>query len=208
MLMKVIRDAESGFGETCDDKARVRFERIRDTCKEIGRTFRTLFPKAYDELKESHLSEVDINEIILKSFSKAKERLASMGIVIQRFDSKIELSPAPKVQADADELIEAICEIMVNAVEAMAPHGGILNVCSGRAYGRAQIQIKDSGVGMDENELKYATHPFFTTKGERRLGVGLTLAKAAIRRHGGSLRIESEKGVSTTVTITLPPAEE
>jgi len=61
------------------------------------------------------------------------------------------------------------------------------------------ITISDNGKGMDEEMLKKATDPFFTTKGTRRIGLGLPLLAQAARESMGDFRITSEKGRGTVI---------
>ena len=61
------------------------------------------------------------------------------------------------------------------------------------------IMIKDDGCGMDKDFLEDVTNPFKTTRTTRKVGMGLSLFKAAAENTGGHLKIESEKGVGTVV---------
>lgn len=65
------------------------------------------------------------------------------------------------------------------------------------------IEIKDDGQGMSEETLKRALDPFFTTKAERRVGLGLPLLAQAARESGGDIEIESKAGEGTRVTATF-----
>lgn len=68
------------------------------------------------------------------------------------------------------------------------------------------VAIEDSGVGMSREQIKKATTPFFSTKGESRghSGLGLTGCARLIQTMGGSLAIQSSKGNGTTVTLACP----
>ncbi len=66
---------------------------------------------------------------------------------------------------------------------------------------RLTITIKDDGCGMDEAFLKEVTDPFRTTRVTRKVGMGLSLFKAAAQNTGGDLTISSKKGVGTCVTV-------
>jgi two-component system NtrC family sensor kinase len=65
--------------------------------------------------------------------------------------------------------------------------------------------IRDNGAGMDAEARRHAFEPFFTTKppggGE---GLGLSIVKTIVRRHGGTTSLESALGAGTTVTVRLP----
>jgi hypothetical protein len=65
------------------------------------------------------------------------------------------------------------------------------------------IEIKDDGIGMDEEISQKAIDPFFTTRASRRVGLGLSLMAQAAREAEGTLRIESKLGKGTKVTATF-----
>ena len=75
--------------------------------------------------------------------------------------------------------------------------------------GHAVLSVKDPGRGIPAELLGRVTEPFFTTKPIGvGTGLGLTVCHDLVRRFGGTMRIESEVGRGTTVTISLPPANE
>lgn len=206
LLMKVMGSAEMGLLDVTEERARKLFESIRDACKDIAKALRLALFEAHAGLRLRDLPLVDINEVALRALSMAMEHATLRGMAMSNLKREIELTPTPNVHGDPERLTEALCEIILNAIEAMMPHGGKLSVRTGVKFDRVQVEISDNGVGMDEFVLSRAKEPFFTTKGERRLGIGLTIAEAIIRQHGGLIHIESEPNAGTTVSITLPPA--
>ena len=65
------------------------------------------------------------------------------------------------------------------------------------------FSISDSGVGMEKDVLQKAFKPFFTTR-EKGLGLGLALAKNFVSLHHGEMFAESEAGIGSTITLTIP----
>jgi len=65
------------------------------------------------------------------------------------------------------------------------------------------IRISDNGYGMSEEQKRQILNPYFTTRKTRHIGLGLPLFAAAAEQCGGSLKIDSQKGVGTTVTATF-----
>jgi two-component system NtrC family sensor kinase len=65
-----------------------------------------------------------------------------------------------------------------------------------------EVRIADTGVGIPREQMNKVVDPFFTTK-EKGTGLGLSVVYGIVERHGGTLQIESEPGVGTTVTIRL-----
>jgi signal transduction histidine kinase len=76
-------------------------------------------------------------------------------------------------------------------------------LAEGRPLPTLAIWFEDTGRGMDADELRQATTPFFTTKSGG-TGLGLAVAEYWVARHFGSLHLESEKGLGTRVRVTLP----
>jgi CheY-like chemotaxis protein len=95
--------------------------------------------------------------------------------------------------------------VIQNALEAM-PEGGDLYLTMEESAGFAVIYIQDSGTGISDDILDRMLDPFFTTKAEGGVGLGLSLSKAISKRHRGTLDIASKKDHGTVVTIRLPLA--
>jgi anti-sigma regulatory factor (Ser/Thr protein kinase) len=101
-----------------------------------------------------------------------------------------------------EDLSLHILDIVENAVSAKAKRIDIL-VIEEPKEDRLEIEIKDDGIGMDEEVSRKAIDPFFTTRTSRRVGLGLSLMAQAAQEAGGMLRIESELEKGTKVTATF-----
>lgn len=100
-----------------------------------------------------------------------------------------------------------VAALVENAVESVSARGGPERKVSVRVIiqeSAAVLEVEDNGAGMDDGQRAYSADPFFTTSGKGKLGLGLTLVSARVRRAGGDLMIESEQGVGTTVRAFLP----
>jgi two-component system NtrC family sensor kinase len=95
---------------------------------------------------------------------------------------------------------------MLNAIQAMDGKGGILAVETSTENGNVRVLIRDSGVGIPEEDLKKIFDPFYTTKKEG-TGMGLALTYSIIADHSGKIDIDSTPGSGTTVKVTLPIKE-
>jgi PAS domain S-box-containing protein len=122
------------------------------------------------------------------------------------------------IEVDANQLELALINLAVNARDAM-PEGGSLTITchnedDGKRIGIAQdgfvcISVTDTGEGMNEETLAHAQEPFFTTKGVGKgTGLGLSMVHGFIAQSGGMMRLKSELGKGTTVTLRLPRARE
>jgi PAS domain S-box-containing protein len=105
------------------------------------------------------------------------------------------------------ELREVLINLVHNAVDAMPDEGGAIQLRAHRDHDVVRIAVVDTGSGIQPHVIKRIFDPYFTTKGERGTGLGLSVSQSIIRRHGGQMRVESrtdgpERG--TTFTIELP----
>jgi PAS domain S-box-containing protein len=128
----------------------------------------------------------------------------------------LRLSP---VSADANQLEMALLNLAVNARDAM-PEGGRIIIAAheqalspgnfnGMKPGRyVRLSVTDTGAGMDEETLKRATEPFFTTKGVGKgTGLGLPMVHGLAEQFGGRFMLRSRVGEGTVAEIWLPTAE-
>ena len=114
----------------------------------------------------------------------------------------------PAVRMSSVELLQVLINLVRNAAQAVSARGipnGRVSIIATEDEAMLQLQIKDDGVGMPDDVLKRVGTPFYTTRNEG-TGLGLAQCQRLVGTAGGRLRIESEVGKGTTVTITLPLA--
>jgi PAS domain S-box-containing protein len=117
---------------------------------------------------------------------------------------------SPWVVIDPPQLLQILQNLVVNARDAM-PQGGKIEVVVSevRQYGRrwARIDVRDSGVGMDETTTERVFEPFFTTKANGH-GLGLPTVHTILHQLGGHLEIESSPGFGSVFSVFLPAFED
>lgn len=111
------------------------------------------------------------------------------------------------VMGDPVELREVLVNMIYNAVDAM-PSGGEINLDAFEANQRVIMSIADSGTGMSAEVKTRLFNPFFTTKGKAGTGMGLAVSFGIVRRHDGSIEVDSEVGKGTIFRISLPVAND
>jgi signal transduction histidine kinase/ActR/RegA family two-component response regulator len=157
------------------------------------------------------LGAVDLNEVARQAIALSEPKWKSEALASGRVITvRAELSPVPAVRGNDADLREALVNLLFNAVDAMG-HGGTIVVQTGRspsqdgdAPATVRLAVSDEGVGMDDETKQRCLEPFFTTKGEKGTGLGLAMVYGIVRRHDGTIDIESAPGAGTTVTIALP----
>lgn len=109
----------------------------------------------------------------------------------------------PKIDCDEKQMKQVFINIIKNAIESM-PSGGVVEVsCSLKEKGKLKIIVQDQGCGIDADKVKKLGEPFYTTKQDG-TGLGLLVTKKIIDDHQGKIHFESQIGIGTKVTITLP----
>lgn len=111
-----------------------------------------------------------------------------------------------RVMGDQSELREVLINMVFNAVDAM-PKGGRLTLGAVDTGDSVVICVGDSGTGMTPEVCSRIFDPFFTTKGSAGMGLGLAVSFGIIRRHEGTVVVESHIDRGTTFRITLPSAK-
>ncbi|HEU4870355.1 MAG TPA: ATP-binding protein, partial [Pyrinomonadaceae bacterium] len=107
------------------------------------------------------------------------------------------------IKGDPVELREVLVNMIYNAIDAM-PSGGEVRVSAQENRDRVVVHITDTGTGMTPEVKQRLFDPFFTTKGKAGTGMGLAVSFGIIRRHEGSIEVDSEPGRGTTFKISLP----
>jgi signal transduction histidine kinase len=148
---------------------------------------------------ELHSAKQQLEPIIRDSLALVEPQMTEKQIEVN-FEPGDDL---PSVSLDRPLFEQALVSILVNAIEASAEQGHIAIRTVGGENGSVSIRVEDEGEGMTEESKKRAFDAFFTTKNEG-AGLGLTVARNIIARHGGSVEIESSPKKGTAVTINLP----
>jgi two-component system NtrC family sensor kinase len=115
----------------------------------------------------------------------------------------------PPVLASQTEMGEVFMNLINNAIDAIGPGGGSLNIRSRKEGNEVVVDISDTGHGMSETVLARVFDPFFTTKpAGQGTGLGLSICYGIIKKLGGSLTADSMVGAGTTFHIRIPIGKE
>ena len=197
-------------------RARSHLETIQRAIDDVGRTVTRMREFYRQREPQLTLLPVDLNALVLQVIELTRARWSDMaqqrGIAIEM---RTELAPAlPVIMAADNEIREALINLIFNAVDAM-PNGGPLilrtqvsqhkGVGSERQASRefVQVEVIDSGIGMDDDTRRRCLEPFFTTKGERGTGLGLAMVYGTIQRHSADIEIDSALGRGTTMRLSF-----
>jgi signal transduction histidine kinase len=170
---------------------------IEDEVDRMDTTVRRLLELARPP--QPALKPTDVGALIRQTLERLAPELAAAKIAVE-----CEIGDVPRVNADAEWIRNALLNLFLNAREAM-PEGGALAVRMRPATERAlvEIEVEDSGIGMDEATRRQLFRPFFTTR-HGGTGLGLAIVKRVVEDHKGAIRVESRVGKGSRFTLTLP----
>lgn len=147
------------------------------------------------------IKSTDIHKVIDEMLMLVQKLLIRKKIKIE----KDLASDMPEIEAIPDQLKQVILNILSNAVEAVAESCGRIEISAVHINSKIMITIKDNGIGIPPENLKYIFDPFFTTKlAVKGIGLGLYVSYGIIKRHGGDITVHSKPGQGTQFTVTLP----
>jgi signal transduction histidine kinase len=109
------------------------------------------------------------------------------------------ITAAPWVEADPGALRTCLMNLLVNAIHAM-PQGGELSVEMDGDAAELEIRVIDTGTGIAPEHLERVFEPYFTTK-EAGIGLGLAITRKIVEEHGARIRVDSEPGRGTRITL-------
>ncbi len=161
---------------------------------------------------EPKIEKLRLHDILSGSLSLIMPRSDQKGVTITRkFDASKDA-----ILGDSNQLEQALINFYINSIDAME-QGGELTVATqivegkkqapprqgARANEWVQISIKDTGIGIKNEDISRVFEPFFTSKSHG-TGLGLSIAQAIISEHQGTIKLESVLNAGTTFHIVLP----
>jgi two-component system NtrC family sensor kinase len=175
---------------------------LQKECSRCGDIVRNLL--AFARRSGAEMAPIDLNEVIERSLTLVRHHLQINGVTLHR-DL---LEHDSQMTADGGQLQQAFVALFVNAVEAMSGPGNGVRELTVRLDGdpdEVRIEVRDTGTGISPDVLPHVFDPFFSTKDqEAGVGLGLAVVYGIVRRHGGTIDVESNLTVGTTFRLALP----
>jgi signal transduction histidine kinase len=149
------------------------------------------------------LGPVDLEEVVRESIETATPSAEAGGVELG-----LTVERLPAIRGHRLRLAQVLDNLISNALK-FTPSGGRVDVRLSAADGTAVIEVQDTGLGIAEDEQQQLFERFFRSAQATRnaipgTGLGLTISKAIVERHGGRIELESSEGVGTTVRVCLP----
>ncbi len=155
---------------------------------------------------ELAVEPVDVPALLETVRQMAKDAARKAGV-------RLEIAPEPgcgRVAGDRRRLVHAVYNLVRNGIQ-FTPEGGSVTLFARPESGGVAIGVKDTGIGIGEDERSRVFEKFYRGRGARRrggTGLGLALVRSFVELHRGRVTIDSEPGRGTTVTIHLPAGTE
>ena len=183
-----------------------RLEMVQDLINEAERSesiVRNLLDFAREsEIKTEHLN---VEELISETIRLGQNQIKLKGVRVETVFPK----NMPLIHGDRQQLIQVFLNIILNAVDA-TPKGGLLKISASQSDPPEFITVRfeDNGCGIPRHMLSSIFDPFYTTKTTGHgTGLGLSVSKGIIEKHGGDITVESEVGAGTGFNVSIPVAK-
>ena len=183
------------------ERAREATEAVNDDvlrANEVLRSLRRLFTS-----RDRALEPLDANRLVAETVAIARVELLDHGIAVQ-----LDLAEGlPPLAGDRNQLQEVLLNLLSNSADAMRecePGTALLRIASRKLEGsRLEIEVADTGTGIDENATERIFEPFYTTKPEG-TGMGLALCRSIVERHGGVVSAARGSPRGAVFRVVLP----
>jgi len=207
--------AIQGFSEALADEVITDPAERQETALRIGREVQRLRRLVQDMQQMSSLESgyaqldlapLDMHTLAEETLNVIQPECIQMGIALHNDI----ISTTPPVLADSDRITQVLLNLLDNA-RRHTPTGGSIRTSAYRKENMLHIQVQDTGTGIDAADIPHVFERFYHADRRRQgtkngSGLGLSIVKAIITAHGGTIRAESTPGQGTTVTFTLPLA--
>jgi signal transduction histidine kinase len=147
--------------------------------------------------------DIDVATVVGRSLDLYRDVAESKGVALA-----VQAAPGVVVKGDRTRLEQVAANLIDNAVK-YTLSGGRVDVEVAARDGRALLRVRDSGIGIRQDDLPHIWERLFrgdSGLAERGLGLGLSLVKAVVEAHGGTVEVASAVGQGSTFTVALPLA--
>ncbi len=159
---------------------------------------------SFSRKSDGSVSNVNINDILKEVLELARYKSR-----YERIDIQMNLqSDLPDIVGDPSGLRQVCMNLLINAHQAINGAGLVEISTSSSEQSTVLFQIRDTGSGISRDAIDQIWDPFFTTKEVGQgLGLGLAVTYNIVKRHGGDITVESQKGKGSKFTVRMPACQ-
>jgi PAS domain S-box-containing protein len=154
----------------------------------------------YSRMKEPMREQVLLAPLLNECMDNILSKYATWNVGVVR---KLHLDATLAISADPTQLKILFSNLLDNAFQSLVEKLGQVSLEATVEHGRVRVDIRDTGAGIDENDLSKIFEPFFTRK-SRGTGLGLPISRQIVELHNGTLSVTSVRYAGTSVRVTLP----
>ncbi len=188
-----------------DDSRREYLNRITKEIDRLNELLKTFF--SFAKPQKLNLIDCSVKDVINEIIPFLLKEIADQGVrFVETYHPQL-----PKIKVDKNQMYQVFLNLFLNAIQAM-PNGGELKIEVNPTVSYSQdgpgqkfikIVISDTGKGIPPNIIHRIFDPFFTTK-PKGIGLGLSITYQIIKKHGGTIKVESKLEKGTSFIINLP----
>ena len=178
---------------------------INDEVTRLGRMVADLL-----ELSRLESGSMPMRDDVVNVSQTVADLMAKYDLLFEDYElhSEVIIEPDVYVKGDAGKLSQAVTNLIANAIR-YTPAGGTITVGVSAGDIMANIMVRDTGIGLTPEEAKQVFDRFWRADNSRTrdtggLGIGLSLVKEIVQRHGGWVQVDGRKGEGACFTIHLP----
>lgn len=204
---------EESLGPEIEDKPRLYLERITSAAHRMQTLIDALLNLSRVHTRSQELEEVDLNKLL-------SEVIMDLELRIRETEAEITYDDLPKLRADPSQMRQVFQNLILNSIKFQAPgNKPIIAISSEQKVDRLtygwgisyEITVKDNGIGFEMTNANKIFEPFRRLCGQSEYpgsGIGLSIVRRIIQRHGGSITATSAPEKGSTFRIVLPEQQD
>ena len=190
----------SDIGNDASDDAKRAYKMLNQSVKRLGELVEDML--TYSKDREPEREPTSVNALLVSVVELLDARVSESDL---RFD--LDMADAlPEISADGKGIYRCLLNLVTNAIDASKERGAdtitLRTMVDDAKY--VSIEVVDHGPGLDEEERRQIFKPFYSSKGARGTGLGLSVTQKVIAEHGGRIEVESEPNKGSLFRVFLP----
>lgn len=170
-----------------------------EECDRIKQLIRNL--QEFNRPSSCRKSVIDVRKVIDSLLLLHKSEFKTKGIFLEIHHA----DHLPQIVAIPDQIKQVLLNLLANAADACQHPGDTITVTTWQEGDRVAVAVKDSGIGIEPEQIGLIFQPFFSTKpAVKGTGLGLSVCHGIIKNHGGEISVTSTPGQGATFTVFLP----
>jgi light-regulated signal transduction histidine kinase (bacteriophytochrome) len=184
-----------------DDAGREYLEKVLNSASRMRQSLRDLLAFSLAASRPKTFEQVNLRHV-------AKEAAAVFEVEIKDAGAHVDIGEMPLLEADKNQMLQLFQNLIGNALKYRSDRAPQISVHAEHTHGGSwDIHVSDNGIGFDQVYAERIFKPFQRLHGRNQyegIGMGLTICRKIVERHGGTIRAESEPGKGSTFIIRLP----